>query len=98
VWAPNGRELFFSVLVPGTADQKLMAVDIATVPTFRAGVPRALEGVVRGSNPTNGYDLAPDGQRFVTVRDNERLSEPPPAQMVLVQNWFQELRRLVPPK
>jgi hypothetical protein len=30
------------------------------------------------------------------VRVNERSEEPPAAQMILVQNWFEELKRLVP--
>jgi hypothetical protein len=39
------------------------------------------------------YDVAPDGQHFVTVESNELES---PTQLVLVQNWFQELERLAP--
>jgi hypothetical protein len=42
-----------------------------------------------------GYDVTPDGQRFLMVQERER---PPitPTQVVLVQNWFEELRRRVP--
>jgi len=40
------------------------------------------------------YDVMPDGQRFVMIDDSE--AAPPPTQLVLVQNWHEELRRLVP--
>ena len=48
------------------------------------------------ATPTRGYDVSPDGRRFITSRDNERSPEPPPAQMILVQNWAEELKRRVP--
>jgi len=42
-----------------------------------------------------GYDVTPDGRRFLMVQTMER----PPittTQIVLVQNWHEELRRRVP--
>jgi len=72
-----------------------MAVDVSTTPAFKVGIPRPLESVVRLTIPIRGYDVAADGQRFLTVRDIER-PEPPPAQMIVVQNWVEELKRLVP--
>jgi len=42
------------------------------------------------------YDIFPDGERFLMVKD-----APDPtstAVIILVQNWFQELERLVPTK
>jgi hypothetical protein len=40
------------------------------------------------------YDVTLDGQRFVMVDASE--SEPPPKEIILVQNWFEEVKRLVP--
>ncbi len=40
------------------------------------------------------YDVTPDGQRFVMIDASE--SDPPPIELVLVQNWAEELKRLVP--
>ncbi len=40
------------------------------------------------------YDVAPDGQRFVMIEEGE--SEPAVTQLILVQNWVEELKRLVP--
>jgi hypothetical protein len=73
-----------------------MAVPITTTPTFSAGTPRVLfEGPFRIEGPLRGYDVTPDGQRFLMVREvpQQRVRV---SQMVLVQNWLEELKRLVP--
>ena len=73
-----------------------MAVPITTTPTFSVGTPRVLfEGPFRIDGPLRGYDVTPDGQRFLMVR--EAPQQPGRvSQIVLVQNWLGELRRLVP--
>jgi hypothetical protein len=71
-------------------------VPITTTPTFSAGTPRVLfEGPFRIEGPLRGYDVTPDGQRFLMVREvpQQRVRV---SQMVLVQNWLEELKRLVP--
>jgi hypothetical protein len=43
------------------------------------------------------WDIAPDGQRFLMVkREGAADSDVPPPQIVVVQHWFEELKRLVP--
>jgi len=73
-----------------------MAVPVTTTPTFSVGAAHMLfEGPFRVDGPFRGYDVTPDGQRFLMVRAVEQ----PPAritQMVLVQNWFQELKAKAP--
>ena len=60
-----------------------------------------LAGVIRGTlkdhGPFRGYDVTPDGQRFLMVRE---IAQPPArlSQIVLVQNWTEELKRVVPAK
>jgi hypothetical protein len=44
------------------------------------------------------YDVAPDGTRFLMIRQNEGSAEPPITQIVVVQHFDQELKRLVPVK
>ena len=43
------------------------------------------------------YDIAPDGRKFLFVKragdDGDESATP---EVILVQNWFQELERLVP--
>ena len=46
------------------------------------------------------WDLAPDGKRFLTINpaDVAAPGERSQAGIVVVVNWFEELRRLVPTK
>ena len=39
------------------------------------------------------YDISPDGRRFLVIRSAD---EEPSAQMNVVLNWFEELKRLAP--
>ena len=74
-----------------------MAVSFLAEPALRVGKPRLLfEGPYAAMGLLDGrlYDLAPDGRRFLMVKQ----SDPPPAptQFNVVLNWFDELERLVP--
>jgi hypothetical protein len=93
VWARNGRELFFR------QGEKMMVVDVATSPAFSASRPRVLfEGRYEVSFLVPGarfYDVSPDGQRFLMVKSE---ATDAPRQLHLIVNWFEELKRLVPPR
>jgi hypothetical protein len=91
VWNPNGRELFYRSV------DKMMAVDIATQPSFAAGKPRMLfEGHYLPTPATfPNYDASPDGQRFLMLKPNEQ-AQSAPTQINVVLNWFEELKRRVP--
>ena len=85
VWSPDGRELFFQ------SGNKLMAAAIQTTPELRAGVPRTLfEG------PFGGFDVHPDGQRFLLLRPV--YPDLPPRPLVVVLGWLEDLKRRVPAK
>lgn len=53
-------------------------------------------GFISGA-PQSWFDVTADGQRFLMLRPVEASSSTTP-QLVLVQNWFEELTRLVPVK
>ncbi len=97
VWGPSGRELFYL-----TNDQTtLMSVGITLGPTFRMlRSPTALFDFdidrIRQVQPpiTSVYDVSPDGERFTVVQRREPPTEPIP--IVVVQNWFEELKERVP--
>jgi Tol biopolymer transport system component len=91
VWNRNGRELFYR------SGGKMMAVDIATQPTFASGKPRMLfEGQYSPAPGTaNNFDVSSDGQRFLMIKPNEA-GEAAPTQINVVLNWFEELKRRVP--
>jgi len=88
-WARNGRELFYR------NRDKMMAVDVATQPTFSAGKPRMLlEGRFAVIPGFLNYDISPDGQRFLMIKGAEQ--ESAPTHLNLVQNWIEDFRRRAP--
>ena len=85
-WASSG-EVFYR---NGT---KMMAVDIITEPTFSHGTPKVLfEGSYYLYGPRATYDVTPDGQKFLMIKTGEQQV----SELNVVQNWFEELKRLVP--
>jgi len=92
-WNRNGRELFYR---SGT---RMMAVDVATQPTFSVGKPRTLfEGQYASSQfPLTGfaYDVSPDGQRFLMIEGTGGQGTSS-AEINVVLNWSEELKRRVP--
>jgi serine/threonine-protein kinase len=94
-WTADGRELFYAS--PIETGFRLMAVAVTPTGTaLSAGVPRTLfEGRYGSTTPARGYDVTSDGRRFVMTRLVEP-PPPPPSQMVLVQNFGEELKRRVP--
>jgi eukaryotic-like serine/threonine-protein kinase len=89
-WNHNGRELFYR------SGDKMMAVDIATQPSFTSGKPRMLfEGQYSpAAGTTPNYDVSPDGKRFLMLKANEQAAGP--TQINVVLNWFEELKQKVP--
>ena len=99
LWARNGQELFYESM--GT----LMRVPVKTGATFERGTPEKVfdrrRMFVRPlfAGPGRMYDVSADGQQFLMIKETGVADErPPSARIVLVQNWFEELKRLVPTK
>ena len=75
---------------------KMIAVDIATQPGFAAGKPHLL---LEGQYPattvsSSNYDVSPDGQRFLMIKESEQATSA--TQINVVLNWFEELKHRVP--
>ncbi|WP_263354717.1 TolB-like translocation protein [Acidicapsa acidisoli] len=104
-WAPSGRELFYlEPAMPGDLRRgsKMMAVDIDDRASFRASAPHELfavrDGLPRWSLetiPVRSYDVYPDGRHFIASL-LEHQTDPQVAQLNVVLNWFDELKRRVP--
>jgi eukaryotic-like serine/threonine-protein kinase len=95
VWSPNSSEFYYR---EGT---RMMVVDIKTAPSFTASQPRLLFDGKGGKYETAlasrpNFDITSDGKRFLMLQpvDNGQSS----AQMKVVSNWFDELKRRVPAK
>jgi serine/threonine protein kinase/Tol biopolymer transport system component len=99
-WARNGRELFYRVSQGAGRPMQMMAVDVSLGDVFTAKRPRVLWEAMGSRYPggTGGrtYDVAPDGRRFLMVQQRDAQPQPPITHVVLVQNWLDELTRLVP--
>jgi len=90
-WAKNGRELFY--LDPTTV---LTAVPVQTSGTTLVfgNSEKLFDTLVDRTYSPRDYDVAADG-RFLMIERNVARDPKPPA-MVVVVNWFEELKRLLP--
>jgi Tol biopolymer transport system component len=63
-WRGDGKEIYYL-----SRDNKFMAVEISSSPSFHAGEPKMLfpapAGFVRGTTPGAFADASPDGKRFL---------------------------------
>ena len=93
-WSPDGSELIYRL------DDRMMAVSVEAVgETVRIGRPTELFSgayVAAANGGTRQYHVAPDG-RFLMLKDAavESQGDVLPPQVVLIQNWFEELRERV---
>jgi serine/threonine protein kinase/Tol biopolymer transport system component len=93
LWARNGKQLFYRKFPSG----QMWVVDVRTDGGFSPGKPRLLfekPGYLM-TFPASGYDLSLDSQRFLMVKQEQR-KPTPVTELILVQNWFEELKRLIP--
>ncbi len=95
VWAHNRRELFF---VNRDTRQVMAAEFTARGGTFRLERVTPLftvpNTIYRPRVFSRLYDVAPDDERFLMARSPS--AENTPISAILVQNFFEELKRLVP--
>ena len=95
VWGPNGRELFYRSL----KEEVMMIVRIETEPVFTYSTPEVLFKGSYFRSRNRNYDISPDGQRFLMLKEvgqTEEGSAPTQDELIIVLNWFEELKRLVP--
>ncbi len=92
VWPRNAHQLFFR------NGDGMFAVDVKLTPTFSAGPPhRLFEGAYDKGywGVFRMYDVTADGRRFLMQKGVGDTSKSAPINIVV--NWFEELRRRVPP-
>ena len=94
-WGPDGRELFYR-----SASRQLTAVPIEADGSFNYGNPEVVfeeTYFFRGNRLlARTYDISPDGKRFLMIKEGVPGVETDPTQVILVLNWLDELKRLVP--
>ena len=103
VWRRDGAELFYTTPDGYTTPDKpgntmtMMAVSVsAMADRLVIGPPRSLfGGRFLPAGFLQNYDVTADGQRFLMVRALDPTPEPQ-TELVLVQNWIEELKARVP--
>jgi serine/threonine-protein kinase len=95
-WTPSGQELVYA-----SPTGALMRVGVARGPTWAATTPT--EVVKQGYYTIPqwwglSYDISPDGQRFLMLKEGGADGSAMPASIIVVQNWVDEHKRLVPMK
>jgi serine/threonine-protein kinase len=94
LWARNGKELFF---IDASGALMSVAVEGQSHPVFGTAA-KVLNKSYVWSIPTfagRQYDISPDGQRFLMFKGRSNESSTV-GSVTIVQNWFEELKRLVP--
>jgi serine/threonine protein kinase/Tol biopolymer transport system component len=84
-WSPDGRTLFYR------DGLKWMSVAVQTQPEFRAEAPKVMFEGPFLNVPGVSYDVAPDGQHFIMIEENQK--QAPTTQLNVVLNWLEELKR-----
>jgi Tol biopolymer transport system component len=89
VWSRDGHELFY------LQGNKMMAVSVQTGQEFRFDSPSELFDEPFRHTEQASYDVAPDG-RFLMVQPSTGSTLQMGTSIVVVQNWFEELKQKVP--
>ncbi len=88
LWSRDGRELFYR-----SYDKKIVSVAVDIEPEFELGTRKILfEDVYVKRYQHSNYDIHPNNDRFVMVKPRDMQS----VEMIVVLDWFEELKRLVP--
>ncbi len=99
LWAPNGREL---VYVDREGLLATVPVQTSATPTFSFGNPTKLLNTPYLEAGGRTYDVSPDGQRFLMIKNvraaNQPATPPPAATMIVVLNWLEEVQARLPAK
>jgi Tol biopolymer transport system component len=89
VWAPDGKSIYYR------DGASLVAVPVETEEGFSLGQAQSLfEDVYMPRPSSRNYDIHPDGKRFLMIKKAEE--EVPVTELLVVENWFEELKRLAP--
>jgi serine/threonine-protein kinase len=96
-WSRDGRTIVYRRLRregEAAGADRMMAVTVATEPSFAAGAPRVVaEGSFSpGGTSTANYDVSADGRRLLLTYGAPDTARVP---LVVVENWAEELRQKV---
>ena len=91
-WSNGGGEIFY---IDG--ESNFVSARVATAPSFSVGESTVLfnsAGFVSEGVSRRNYDVSPDDRRFLMIRRAPGSASA--QQLVVVENWFSELKSKVP--
>ena len=96
MWGRDGQELLY--IAPGGA---LMSVRVEPGAVWKSGTPATIiDGKYFYGSPEGvfgwTYDASSDGSRFLMLKQTGDSARNVPPQVVIVQNWLEELKQRVP--
>jgi len=93
LWAEDGSTLYYSA--GSGMDRQMMSVTTDTEGGFAAGQPQPIFEFTQVFTVDNrSHALHPDGTRFLTVNPHDLAGKT--QSLIYVQNWLDEVERLVP--
>ena len=95
-WLSRPVESARAPLLESFVLDRLLAVAVRTEPAFKAESPEELFTGSYSVRTGRNYDIDPNGQRFLMIKPAETAEVALGSQVILVENWFEELKRLVP--
>lgn len=95
VWSQDGSELVYRRFPGG-----LVAMPVGPGPNLQPGIAETLVDMAAsfGTPRHRHWDVSPDGRRFLMIKLPGAATTEADGQfeITLIQNWFQELKELVP--
>ena len=92
LWSNKGDELFYRAL-----DGGIMSAHVDRGPGWRSSpaVQVVGPGYFDGGEVMRTFDITKDGSRFLLIKQNDNAADSR-GSIILVEHWFEELRRLAP--
>ena len=96
LWSRDSRELFY--VAP---DEAIMGVRVEPGESFQSSTPVKILSAgyyIPGGTNSRSFDISPDGRRFLMIKllPSSADAAKTTVNLEVVQNWFTELKRLVP--
>jgi Tol biopolymer transport system component len=87
VWGAGGKQLYYRA-----GSRRVIAVPVTAGNEFRVGSASEINVTLDSGSLQTNYDVSPDGSRLIGILQDDLA----PPSIVLVQNWSEELKRLLP--
>lgn len=87
-WSPDGSLVYYL-----NSDRELIQVSLTREPTIRFGLPEKVFPITPKVDDSSAIVPAPDGKRFIAVRQKNEEAAKVGHKILLIENWFEEFRQ-----